>query len=465
MEVFAAHQRSLLNRLKNSSHVRRAVLLWVMGCAPLLNSADWQESLREPLRGALRTEIPSLLELYRHLHAHPELSFAEKDTSQRMSEELQKVGWEVTRNVGGHGVVGVLRHGEGPTVLVRTDMDALPVREQTGLPYASKVQTRDEHGTVVHVMHACGHDIHMTVWTGTARLLARFKDHWNGTIVMIAQPAEERGSGARLMLKDRLFEKFPRPDLCLALHVAADLPTGSVGLTEGFALANVDMVDVTIPGVGGHGAWPHAAKDPVVLAAQAILAYQTIVSRETEPGKAAVVTVGSVHGGTKHNIIPDEVKLELTLRSFSDTVRSNTLASLERITRHLALAAGLPADRSPVLRVRDEYTSALFNDPAVTRDLRTLFTRWLPRGAVVEKAPVMGGEDFSEFGRTRDRIPICLFWLGGVDPARHERSTITGERLPPLHSAEFAPVPEPTVETGVLAMTAAVLRALNRDDP
>ena len=251
----------------------------------------------------------------------------------------------MTTKVGKHGVVGVLRNGDGPTILVRTDLDALPVKEQTGLPYASQVQTKDEDGNEVHVMHACGHDVHMTVFIGTARLLAQMKDRWQGTLVLIGQPAEEKGSGAQAMLADGLFTRFSKPDYCLALHVNAELPVGTVGYTEGFSSANVDSVDITVRGVGGHGAYPHTTKDPVVLAAQIVLALQTIVSREINPTEPAVVTVGSIHGGTKHNIIPEEVRLKLTLRSYSDDVRHQTIAAIRRLTRGLGLAAGLPEDR------------------------------------------------------------------------------------------------------------------------
>src|SRR5881394_1506696 len=288
-------------------------------------------SLREPLQARANQEYPRLFELYKHLHTHPELSLHEEKTGQRVADELKEAGLDVTTRVGGHGVVGVFRNGVGPTILVRTDLDALPVKEQTGLPYASNVRTADDKGSEVDVMHACGHDIHMTVWVGTARTLVSLKDRWQGTLVMIGQPAEEKGSGARKMLADGLFTRFPKPDYCLALNVKADLPAGSLGYIEGYALGNVDSVDVTIRGVGGHGAWPHKTKDPVVLAAETVLALQTIVSREIAPGEPAVVTVGSIHGGTKHNIIPDEVKLQITVRSTRDGVRDHLIKGIERV--------------------------------------------------------------------------------------------------------------------------------------
>ncbi len=420
-------------------------------------SASPAPALRGEIGAAVNRDYASLDLLYKHLHTHPELSFQEKATAARLAAELRQAGFEVTEGVGGFGVVGVMRQGVGPTVLIRADMDALPVKEQTGLAYESKAKATDPEGKTVDVMHACGHDIHMTVFAGAARMVAQFKQHWSGTILMVAQPAEERGGGASLMLKAGLYERFPKPNFCVALHAKADLPAGMIGMVEGYAMANVDMLDITMRGVGGHGAWPHTTKDPVVLAAQAIMAYQTIVSRETEPGKAAVVTVGSIHGGTKHNIISDEVKLQLTLRSFTDEVRSNTLASVKRISLSMAAAAGVPPDRQPIFEEKDEFVPALYNDPPLTGRLRTAFTDWLGADRVTQVKPVMGGEDFSQFGRTVDKVPVCLFWLGTVDPSRYAASQKSGEALPSLHSSFYAPLPEPTIKTGVLAMTAAVL--------
>jgi hippurate hydrolase len=415
-------------------------------------------SLREALQSRANQEYPRLFELYKHLHTHPELSLHEEKTGQRVADELKETGFEVTGRVGGHGVVGVLRNGPGPTVLVRTDLDALPVKEQTGLPYASNVRVTDDKGAEVEVMHACGHDVHMTVWVGVARTLMSLKDRWQGTLVMIGQPAEEKGAGARKMLADGLFTRFPKPDFCLALHVKADLPAGSVGYIEGYALGNVDSVDLTIRGVGGHGAWPHKTKDPIVLAAETVLALQTIVSREIAPGESAVVTVGSIHGGTKHNIIPDEVQLQLTLRSYSDDVRAQTIAAIKRMTRGLAEAAGVPEDRLPIVSLKDnEFTPATYNDPALTRRLAGVFKNQFGETKAQQVKPVMGGEDFSEYGRTSDKIPICMFWLGAVKPELVQESEKTGKPLPSLHSSQFAPLPEPTIKTGVIAMTAAVL--------
>src|SRR5687767_12316654 len=316
---------------------------------------------REVLSQSLAKDLPHLQKLYTHLHSNPELSHLEEQTAARIAKELRDAGYEVTEKVGGHGVVGVLKNGHGPVVLLRTDLDALPVKEQTGLSYASTQTQKDVTGETVPVMHACGHDMHMTSVIGAARFLASNKNLFKGTVVVIGQPAEERGAGARAMLKDGLFTRFPKPDYCLALHVDSDLEAGKIAYVPGFILANVDMVDITIRGVGGHGAYPHTAKDPVVLAAQTVLALQTLVSREKPAGDPGVLTVGSIHGGTKHNIIPDEVKLQLTLRSYSDSVRTNMLAGLVRVTRGIALAAGIPEDRMPIVHLKqEEYTPATY---------------------------------------------------------------------------------------------------------
>jgi hippurate hydrolase len=346
-------------------------------------------------------------------------------------------------------------------VLLRTDLDALPVKEETGLPYASTARATDDKGRETDVMHACGHDVHMSVFVGAARMLAQLKDRWRGTLVMIGQPAEERGSGARAMLSDGLYTRFPKPDYCLALHVSPELPAGTVGWLEGFALANVDSVDVTIRGVGGHGAFPHKAKDPIVLAAEIVLALQTIVSREIPPGEPAVVTVGSIHGGTKHNIIPDEVSLQLTLRSYTDEVRAQIVGAVKRIVRGAAMTAGIPEDRMPTVTIKDESTPAAYNDPVLARRLLKVFNGWIGDANVQTVKPVMGGEDFSEFGRTRDKIPICIFWLGVVKPETWAESRKNGTPLPPLHSNRLAPFPEPAIKTGVTAMTAAALDLLS----
>jgi hippurate hydrolase len=402
-------------------------------------------------------EYAQLEKLYQHLHRNPELSFKEEKTAARMAKELRQAGFKVTMKVGGHGVVGVLENGEGPVVMLRADMDALPVPEQTGLAYASAATTVDDLGKTVPVMHACGHDVHMTVWAGTARRLAAMKDKWRGTLMMVAQPAEERGLGAQAMLNDGLFELFPRPDYAFALHVSAERPAGKIGWASGYALANVDWVDITVHGQGGHGAYPHTTKDPIVLAAQIINALQTLVSRELKPGQAGVVTVGSIHGGAKHNVIPDRVDLQLTVRSYTDESRKLLLDGIRRIAENQARAAGMPEDRLPEVKELDGATPALYNDPELTTRLVAAMERSLGAERVVQVDPVMGGEDFSFYGRVEPKIPIALFWLGAVDPAKVSAAEESGVALPSLHSSQFAPLPEPTIRTGVDAMTAAAL--------
>lgn len=435
------------------------LLLCVLLAAALTVRAEDQLA---QVRAKVDAEFPSLFELYKHLHANPELSFQEERTSARLAEELKRSGYGVTTGVGKFGVVAVLKNGNGPTVLVRSDLDGLPVKEQTGLPYASNVTAKDDAGNEVPVMHACGHDLHMTSLIGTARVLASQKQGWQGTLILVGQPAEERGSGARAMIKDGLFTRFPKPDVCLALHDSANLPAGKVGVIPGFALANVDSVDITVRGVGGHGAWPHLTKDPVVLASQIVLALQTIVSREVEPGQAAVVTVGSIHGGSKHNIISDEVKLQLTVRSYADEVRKQTLQAIKRIARGQAIAAGMPEDRLPEVKFSDEFTPATFNPPALTERIEKVFQTWLGAANVERVKPVMGGEDFSEFGRTAEKIPICFFWVGGVKREVYDAAQRTGKSLSSLHSSAWAPDPEPAIKTGILATTAAVLELMRK---
>ena len=417
---------------------------------------------QKAVRDSVDREIPSLLKLYQYLHANPEISFQEEKTGQRLGAEMKKLGFEVAQNVGGYGVVCVLKNGKGPTALVRTDTDALPVKEATGLSFASTRTTTDDLGKKVPTMHACAHDVHMACWTGVARVLSKLNNEWKGTLVFIAQPAEERGAGAKAMLADGLFKKFPLPDYCLALHVSADQPAGTLGYTSGFAMANVDSVDITVRGVGGHGSQPQSAKDPIVLAAQIVLALQTIVSREIHPLNPAVVTVGSIHGGTKHNIIPDDVHLQLTLRSYSDEVREKLIASIKRIVKGQALAAGLPEERHPVVKVKDEYTPAAYNDPKLVAKVNGVFEKWFGKDVLIERKPTMGGEDFGRYGRTEHKIPIYMFRLGGVSPAAMKQAQALGQPLPSLHSAKFAP-DTACIRTGVTAMSAAILELLSKN--
>jgi hippurate hydrolase len=397
--------------------------------------------------------------LYKHVHSHPELSLQEVQTAARLAKELREAGFEVTEKVGGTGIVGVLKNGKGPTILVRADIDALPIVEATGLPYASKVRARDRYGSDVGVMHACGHDINLTCWTGAARQLAALKGQWRGTLVFVGQPAEEIGAGARMMLADGLFTRFPKPDYCIALHAEARAPHGHVSYCEGQFQANVDSVDITVRGRGGHGASPHATIDPIVLAARIILDLQTIVSRETDPLEPAVVTVGSIHGGTKHNIIPSEVKLQLTVRTASDAGRQKVLAAIQRIAKAAAESANAP---EPIIKVDpSEFTPALANDAALTKKMATLFQDVLGPDYVHKRPGSMGGEDFSRYAR---EVPGFYFFVGSVDPERVAESKRPGGRpLAGGHTDGYAPVPEPTIKTGVLAMTMAVLRLLENE--
>ncbi len=394
------------------------------------------------------------LALYTHLHTHPELSYQEVETAGRVAAELKRAGAKVTTGVGKLGVVGVIENGPGPVVLVRTDMDALPIIEQTGLPYASTVKARDSQGRDVGVMHACGHDVHMTCFIGTARWLAEHKDRWNGTVVMAAQPAEEAIGGARNMLADGLYTRFPRPDFALALHCHSSEPAGTVWYRGGPLLASSTSLSVIIRGKGGHGAWPNRTVDPIVLAALAILDFQTIVSREVEPIQPAVVTVGSIHGGTRHNIIGDEVKLQLTLRAFSEPVRLQLIEGVERRVRALAQAHKAP---SPTVEV-EEYTPATVNSPELVDRVVPFLSRALGAEHVKPAEPVMGAEDFALYAQ--DKVPIMMFWLGTMSPERIAAAKARGTDLPSLHSGLFHPETQPTIDTGIKAMTAAVVGLL-----
>ena len=331
------------------------------------------DPVRERVAKGVATELPLLVSLYKNFHANPELSFMEVETAKRLAAELRAAGLTVTTGIGGHGIVGILKNGPGPTLLIRADMDGLPVQEETGLPYASKKQMVDEQGNTVYTMHACGHDVHITSFVGTARMLGQLRDQWSGTLVMIGQPAEERGAGARAMLADGLYERWPVPDYCIGLHVASDQPAGTIGHNSGYVYANVDSVDITVRGQGGHGSQPQASKDPIVLAAQIVVALQTIVSREVHPREPAVVTVGSIHGGTKHNIIPNEVKMQLTIRSYTDAVRNQILASIKRICLGTAQAAGLAKEQMPIVTVKDEFTPSAYNDPVLAKRVTDTF--------------------------------------------------------------------------------------------
>lgn len=437
-------------------HSASVLALFALGSAALLPA----QSLRDAVVAKVDAEYRSLEAIYLDVHENPELSFRETRTAALLARELRALGIEVTENVGNTGIVGVLRNGPGPTVLVRADMDALPMEEKTGKPYASRGLVPDLAGKETPAMHACAHDAHVTGLIGTARVLAAFRDRWSGTVVLIGQPAEEIGAGATAMLRDGLFTRFPRPDYALALHVGGDSAAGTIGYLEGPIYANVDSIDLLVRGVGGHGARPHSTRDPVVLAAQIVVALQTIVSRELKPGTPAVVTVGTIRAGTKRNIIPDEARLELTLRSYDEAVADHLIASIRRISENLARAAGLSEDLLPVVTRAETRTAVTVNHPELTRRLATVFRAWFPADRLYIAEPATYGEDFSEFGRTTPAVPACIFWVGGADPAALAEARRTGALVPSNHSPFFAPVPEPTLKAAVTAMSAAVLDLL-----
>ena len=408
----------------------------------------------QSLDSMIDREMPSLLATYKTLHTSPELSTREEKTSARVAAKLRELGYDVTDHIGqyvepgltGYGVVAMMKNGNGPVVLVRSDMDALPVTEQTGLPYAS-----NQPG----VMHACGHDIHMTTLLGTASMLAQLKSRWHGTVLLVGQPAEEVVKGANAMLRDHLYERFPTPNYAIAVHDNDAMPAGKIGYHAGYFMAAADSVNLTIRGMGGHGAKPQLTKDPVVIAAEVVLALQTLVSRENSPLDPAVVTVGSIHGGTKRNIIPDQVELLLTVRTYKPEVRKRVLAGIERVAKGVAIAAGVPEERAPVMEVlTSESTDATYNDPALTNRIAAALKREMGND-VAEIDPLMVSEDFGRFGLD-GKIPACMLNVGAVDPAK----IASGARLPSLHSSEFAPLPEPTIRGAVKGMTLAVLELL-----
>ena len=441
-------------------NARCLVLLSAVLLCQRLTAAD--------LAALVEQDLPRLVETYTRLHAAPELSYFEEKTSAFVAKELRALGFAVTEGVGkyhqpglsGHGVVGVLENGNGPVVLVRTDMDALPVEEKTGVPYASTLRMKNENGETIPVMHACGHDVHMTCFIGAAKVLLHLKDQWRGTLLFVGQPAEETIAGAKAMLADSFYSRFPRPDYALAMHDNPFLEAGKVGYTPGFALASSTPVDVIVRGIGGHGSKPESAKDPVVLASQLIVAFQTLVSRENSPFDPAVITVGTIHGGTKRNIISDEVKLELTIRTYKEDVRKRILASIDRMAKGMSAAAGVPPERAPIVVVDEKMSGPpTYNHPALTERLVKVFSDAFGTENVVKVDPVMGSEDFGFFSLDR-QIPAAMFWLGATDPVKIAESNRTGAALPFLHSPLFAPLPEPTIRTGVKLMTTAVLELM-----
>jgi amidohydrolase len=401
-----------------------------------------------------RSHLEELVRFYGQLHQAPELSFHEQQTAETMAEALRAAGAKVTTGIGGFGVVGIIENGAGPRLMIRADMDALPVVENTQLAYASTKKVKDDSGNEVGVMHACGHDIHMTSLIGVAQYLAANRDRWSGTIMFLCQPAEERGSGAGRMIKDGCFDRFFKPDFSLALHVDANLPAGAVGYHSGYTLANVDSVDVTLRGRAGHGAYPHVTIDPIVQAAHLILDLQTIVSREVKPTEPAVITVGSIHGGAKHNVIGDSCHLQITVRSFSDDVRKQLLAAIRRKALAAASSAGAP---EPTIAV-SEGTPAMYNEPQLVERIVPVLKRALGEDKVVPSEASMGGEDYSEYGRVG--VPIFMFQLGSVDAKRLAGLKRVEQAPPSLHSPLYYPDADETLITGVTAMASAAIDLL-----
>ena len=417
---------------------------------------------------AQAADVDSLVSLYKQIHAHPELSHQEANTSALVAAELRKAGYKVTERVGkyedgsqAYGVVAILENGPGPRLLVRSELDALPVTEETGVDYASHVKTKNAAGQEVGVMHACGHDIHATTLVGTARAMAASRNTWHGTLMIVAQPSEETADGARAMLNDRLYERFGRPDLALALHDSSARAAGTVGLTSGYSQAGVISIDVTMRGIGAHGAAPQNAKDPVVMAGQFITQLQTIVSREQDPRDPAVISIGSIHGGAKRNVIPYDVKLELTARVFSDKAYKNVVDGVKRIADGVAIAAGVPADRMPIVTVLENETlPSSYNNPALNARVKTALTGALGAANVGDDEPVMYSEDFGLFGLPGRAIPVVMFSLGVADPVKLAQAQAKGEALPGPHTSRFLPVPEASLGTGVKAMSAAATALL-----
>jgi hippurate hydrolase len=417
----------------------------------------------DPIRDRIASEMPSLMAIYRDLHQHPELSFQEVRSAKIMADAARAAGFEVTEKVGKTGVVAVMRNGPGPVVLIRADMDGLPIEEQTGLPFASKARGVSTAGVESGIMHGCGHDTHMAGWIGAARALAAHKDKWSGTLVMIGQPAEEINLGALEMIKDGLLTRFPKPDYTLAFHDSSELPSGAVGVKVGFALANVDSVDITVKGLGGHGAYPHTTKDPIVLASAIVMRLQTLVSRESNPMDPSVVTVGAFHGGAKHNIISDEVKLQLTVRSYSDASRKLLLDGIKRIARAEAMASGLPDDRMPQVTVAEPYARATYNTPELAERMRGVLTRRFGAERISAPPPSMAGEDFGEIARAAGpNTQSLILWIGGRPASELEAAAREGKQLHGLHSPFWAPEADKVIAAGAEALVAAALDLMPR---
>lgn len=442
-----------VHKMKSYKKILSALLLST-AASSVVQAADLKEEISK--------DYSYIEGFYKWLHAHAELSFQEKETSKRVADEMRKIGLDVSDHIGGYGVVGVLKNGDGPTVLLRGDMDGLPLEEKTGLDYASKNMGTSDDGKPLPVMHACGHDMHITTVVGAARQLMRMKDQWSGTVVFVGQPAEERMGGAKAMLKEGLYDRFPTPDYGLSLHVGP-AEAGKVGIASGYSLAHVDTVDIAIKGIGGHGSTPHLTKDPVVLGAEIVMALQTIISREISPQDAGVITVGSFHAGLKHNIISDGAHLQITVRSFKDEVRQHILDGIKRVSENMGRVAGLPEDMLPKVTVNmDEYTPSNYNHPELAARLRPVVENILGKDMVYDHGATMHGEDFSYFGRTKHKVKTFQFALGSYNKETIQYYKDKGERLPINHSSYYAPDPEITLTNGIHIMTASTLDLLKK---
>jgi hippurate hydrolase len=433
--------------------MKRLLLLLLLA----LSVTSWAAEPWRPPSTQIDAVYPQVEALYLDLHRNPELSYHEEKTAAKIAEQLRKLGYDVTTGFGGTGVVGVFKNGSGPVVMLRAELDALPVPEKTGLPYASHVTTHDDRGVEVPVMHACGHDLHMAIGIGTAALLVQNKDRWHGTFIYVGQPAEERIGGAKAMIKDGLFTRFPKPDFAFAVHDSNGLPAGQIGYAPGFSAANADSVNVTVYGVGGHGAAPQETIDPIVIAARTIVSWQTIVSREIDPQDPAVITVGAIRGGTKNNIIPDEVLMQLTVRSYKDEVRKHLLASIERIVDAEAVAAGAP--KKPLVEIV-EGVGAVYNDPATTNRVVERLKQVMGDANVVLERPIMASDDFAEY--RYGGVPSVMLELGAVNPEKYAAAKKSGEALPGPHSPYFAPDREPSLKTGIEVEMAAILELMGK---
>lgn len=430
--------------------------LFALSVPAQAGQSDWSDEIRTHYDEHLE-------ELFVWFHRNPELSFLEQRTAARLARELRDLGVEVTENVGRTGLVGMIENGEGPLLLIRADMDGLPVKEDSGLPYASTATQTDHSGETVPVMHACGHDVHITSLVGTARMLIEHRDLWRGTVMLVGQPAEERISGAKAMLEDGLYERFGVPDHAIGFHVSSDGPAGRIAVAPGLIMSSSDSVDLTVRGIGAHGASPHRGKDPIYIASQIVVALQALVSRELSPQEPGVITVGAFHAGFKHNIIPDEAKLQLTVRSDDEDVRERLLAGIERVATNVARANGVPDELLPVMRVGFESTPTTVNDDAATARVRSAWVDHFGEDRLYHRPRAgMGAEDFAEFGQTEHDVPAVFFNVGGTSEAVLEKVAAGEMELPSHHSPFFRIDPEPSVTAGVEATFVAALELLGR---